>query len=133
MNLYKIEAATGQHLGDRDEQQDRVAIFAAPKAPGHVMAVIADGMGGMSGGALAADQVIRTAGQAFESFSPLTDDIDMLLRTIVHDAHTVLTLTALTSEKKPHSTIVLLSLTPDRQAIWAPVGDSRLYRFQGPN
>jgi serine/threonine protein phosphatase PrpC len=133
MNQYKIEAATGQHLGDRDEQQDRVAIFAAPKAPGYVVAVIADGMGGMSGGALAADQVIRTARQAFESFSPLTDDAEHVLESVIRDAHTILTLTAMASEKKPHSTVVLLVLTPAREAVWAHVGDSRLYRFEGPN
>jgi serine/threonine protein phosphatase PrpC len=133
MARYKIEAATGQHLGDREEQQDRVAIFAAPKAPGYVMAVIADGMGGMSGGAMAADQVIWTARQAFESFSPLTDDVEILLGTIVREAHTILTLTAMASEKKPHSTAVLLILAPQGEAVWAHVGDSRLYRFQGPN
>jgi serine/threonine protein phosphatase PrpC len=133
MKRYKIEAATGQHPGDRDEQQDRVSLFAAPKAPGYVMAVIADGMGGMSGGALAADQVIRSARQAFESFSPLTDDVEHMLATIVRDAHTILTLTALASEKRPHSTIVLLVLTPEREAVWTHVGDSRLYRFRGPN
>ena len=44
MSQYKIEAGTGQHIGDRKEQQDRAALFAAPKAPGYMMAVLADGM-----------------------------------------------------------------------------------------
>ena len=60
MSQYKIEAGTGQHIGDRSEQQDRTALFVAPKAPGYMMAVLADGMGGLSGGSLAAEQVIRT-------------------------------------------------------------------------
>lgn len=133
MNHYKIEAGTGQHIGDRQEQQDRVALFTAPRAPGYVMAVIADGMGGMSGGALAAEQVLRTAQQAFELFSPQTDRVETLLKTIALDAHTIIKLTALASEKQPHSTMVALVLTPEKSAVWAHVGDSRLYRFSGPN
>jgi len=133
MSQYKIEAGTGQHIGDREEQQDRVALLAAPKAPGYMMAVLADGMGGKSGGALAAEQVVRSARQAFESFSPLTDRIEDMLHTIARDTHTIIKLSGLSAEKEPHSTMVLLVLTPDKEAIWAHVGDSRLYRFEGPN
>lgn len=130
---YRIEAGSGQHIGDRQEQQDRVALFAAPRAPGYMMAVVADGMGGCSGGAIAAEQVIRTAKQAFELFSPLTDKVETLLRNIARDAHTIIKLTAIASEKNPHSTAVILILTPERSAAWIHVGDSRLYRFAGPN
>lgn len=133
MSQYKIEAGTGQHIGDRSEQQDRVALLTSARAPGFVMAVLADGMGGMSGGALAAEQVIRTARHAFDLFSPQTDDVEKMLREIANEAHTVIKLTSLSSEKKPHSTMVALVLTPDRSAVWAHVGDSRLYRFRGPN
>jgi serine/threonine protein phosphatase PrpC len=133
MSQYKIEAATGQHIGDRAEQQDRVALFAAPKAPGYMMAVLADGMGGLTGGALAAEQVIRTAKINFEQFSPLTDDVETLLNTIGQEAHTIINLSGISSEKQPHSTMVALVLTPEKSAIWAHVGDSRLYRFEGPN
>lgn len=133
MSQYKIEAGTGQHIGDRSEQQDRVALLTGGRAPGYLMAVLADGMGGMSGGSLAAEQVIRTAKQAFDLFSPQTDDVEKMLRDIAHEAHTVIKLTSISSEKKPHSTMVLLVLTPMRSAVWAHVGDSRLYRFRGPN
>lgn len=133
MSQYKIEAGTAQHIGDRAEQQDRAALFAAPKAPGYVMAVLADGMGGRSGGALAAEQVIRTAKQNFDLFSPLTDSVEKVLETIAKEAHTVIKLSAISAEKQPHSTMVILVLTPEKTAIWAHVGDSRLYRFNGPN
>lgn len=132
MSAYIIEAGTGQHIGDRPEQQDRTALFAAPRAPGYMMAVLADGMGGLSGGAMAAEQVIRTAQQVFERFSPI-DDIEAMLHTIGEEADTLIKLNSLSSEKQPHSTMVILVLTPERQAIWAHVGDSRLYRFSGPN
>jgi serine/threonine protein phosphatase PrpC len=133
MSQYKIEAGTGQHVGDRSEQQDRAALFVAPKAPGYMMAVLADGMGGLSGGSLAAEQVIRTAQQNFERFSPQTETVEAMLDTIGREAHTLINLTAFSSEKQPHSTMVVLVLTPDGSAIWAHVGDSRMYRFDGPN
>jgi len=133
MSQYRIEGGTGQYLGDRNEQQDRATLFSAPRAPGYMMAVVADGMGGLSGGALAAEQVISTAKQAFDLFSPQTDDVEKMLAAIVQDAHTIIKLTAFAAEKQPHSTIVILVLTPERTAIWAHVGDSRLYRFSGPN
>jgi serine/threonine protein phosphatase PrpC len=133
MSQYKIEAGTGQHIGDRSEQQDRTALFVAPKAPGYMMAVLADGMGGLSGGSLAAEQVIHTAQQNFERFSPLTDKVETMLETIGREAHTIINLTAFSSEKQPHSTMLVLVITPTGSAVWAHVGDSRLYRFDGPN
>ncbi len=133
MSQYKIEAGTGQHIGDRSEQQDRVGLFTSRSAPGYMMAVLADGMGGLSGGALAAEQVMRTAQQLFERFTPATDSVEKMLTTIGEEAHTIIKLTAFSSEKEPHSTMVVLVLTPSKSAIWAHVGDSRLYRFDGPN
>lgn len=133
MSQYKIEAGTAQHIGDRQEQQDRVALFTAPRAPGYLMAVLADGMGGLTGGSIAAQQVIQTAQQNFERFSPLTDSIEAMLETIGQEAHTVIRLSAMSSEKEPHSTMVVLVITPEGSAVWAHVGDSRLYHFVGPN
>ncbi len=131
MSHYKIEAGTGQHIGDRKEQQDRVALFAAPNAPGHMMAVVADGMGGKSGGAIAAEQVIRSSKLLFDEFFP-GNDIKAMLEAVVNEAHTIIKLSAVSSEKEPHSTLTALVVSPTK-AVWAHVGDSRLYRFSGPN
>lgn len=133
MSAYRIEAGTAQHIGAREEQQDRVAILTAPKAPRYIMAVLADGMGGLSGGAIAAEQVINSAKQAFELFSPTHDDVTSLIDSICQDAHTIIKLSSLSAEKNPHSTVVILVLTPEGRAHWAHVGDSRLYHFEGPN
>lgn len=130
---YTIEAGTGQHIGDRPEQQDQVALFASSRAPGYMMAVLADGMGGASGGVLASEQVIRTARQIFEAFSPLTEDVPSMLQSIAHEIHTVIQLMTLSSEHRPQSTVVMLVVTPDHTAFWGHAGDSRLYRFSGPN
>jgi serine/threonine protein phosphatase PrpC len=133
MSQYKIDAATGQHIGDREEQQDRVALFAAPRAPGTMMAILADGRGTGAAGADAAEQVLRTARQMFEGFSPLTDTVESLLNSIAQEAHTVINLYRMTSEVRPAATMVALVITPDGIAHWAHAGNSRLYRFEGPN
>lgn len=133
MSQYKLEAGTGQHIGDRQEQQDRVALFAAPRAPGTMMAILADGMGGRTGGALAAEQIINSAQQLFNEFSPGPGAIEILLEKIVHEAHSIIKLSSFSAEKEPHSTMVALVISPDQRAVWAHAGDSRLYFFEGPN
>ncbi len=125
---YKMAACTAQHIGDRTEQQDRIGIFTSTRMPGSALFVVADGMGGKTGGAMAAQQVISTAKSLFEEFSPSTDTVAALLKQIIYEAHTIIKLSALSSEKEPHSTAVVLLVQPMR-ADWAHVGDSRLYRF----
>ena len=133
MSSYKIEAGTGQHLGDRSEQQDRIGLFTAPRAPGYMMVVLADGMGGSSGGSIAAEQAIRTAQQVFENFSPRIEEIETMLQEIVTEIHTVIQLMTLATEMRPHTTLAILVITADGKAVWGHVGDSRVYRFSGPN
>ncbi len=125
-----IETCVARHTGDRREQQDRVGLFAHPTRPGTMLAVLADGMGGHSGGAMAAEQVVLKAKQNFEAFSPSSESPEHLLEGIVSEAHLVIKLTRFTSEKDPHSTAVVLVLQPDR-INWIHCGDSRLYHFRG--
>ena len=126
---FKVAAGTAQHLGDRAEQQDRVGIFTAPRMPGSALFVLADGMGGKTGGAMAAQQVMSTSKNLFEVFAPAVETPNHLLTDIAHESHTVIRLSALSEEKEPHSTMVALLLQPGR-ADWAWVGDSRLYLFR---
>ncbi|MFD2272078.1 PP2C family protein-serine/threonine phosphatase [Undibacterium arcticum] len=115
MSQYKIEAGTGQHIGNRQEQQDRTALFAAARAPGYMMAVLADGMGGRSGGSIAAEQVVRTAQQLFSEFSPLNSTVEQLLETITQETHTIIKLSAMATKNEPHSTMVVLVITPEKE------------------
>ncbi|NMG30321.1 PP2C family protein-serine/threonine phosphatase [Aromatoleum evansii] len=124
-----VETCVASHIGDRREQQDRVGVFAHPRERGMLMAVLADGMGGHTGGAMAAEQVLLKARQNFDDYSPRSEDAGSLLNTIVNDAHLIIRLTRLTSEKEPHSTAVVLVLQPG-EIRWAHCGDSRLYHFR---
>ena len=126
----RIEAGTGQHIGDRSEQQDRLILIPSKSEPGVMLAIVADGMGGHTGGAMAAQQVVSTAQQIFESFSTREDTPRKLLTSIVNESHLIITLSSYTSEQEPHSTVVAMLLQKDR-ADWVHVGDSRLYHFRG--
>lgn len=125
-----IDACVAQHQGDRQEQQDRVALVPHPKGGGVAIAVVADGMGGHTGGVLAAQQVIHTARNNFDQFSARTESPRGMLESSLHEAHMLIKASRFMNEKDPHSTAVMLLLQPGK-ASWVHCGDSRLYRFRG--
>ena len=127
----RVTASTGIHKGDRDYQQDQVSLISHHHVKGCVMAVLADGMGGRSGGRKASDQVMMTARQLFERYAPSVDDPVSMLSQLVLEAHTVIKLTAISTEEEPHSTIAVFVLNPDGSCHWAHAGDSRIYHFHG--
>jgi PPM family protein phosphatase len=128
---FRLSAATGMHRGDRAYQQDQVQILAHGRVRGCALAVVADGMGGKSGGRKAADQVVLTAQQLFERFSPGADDPAALLRQIVMEAHLMIRLTAITAEEEPHSTLAAFLIGPQLGCDFIHAGDSRIYHFRG--
>lgn len=130
---FRLSAATGIHRGDRPYQQDQVELLVHPRVTGCALAVLADGMGGKSGGRKAADQVLLTARQLFERFVPERDAPGETLKQLVLEAHLMIKLTAITAEEEPHSTVAAFLLMPDRSAHLVHAGDSRIYHFRGPN
>lgn len=128
---YRITASTGIHKGDRDYQQDRVNLFTHERVTGCLLGIVADGMGGRSGGRKASDQVMMTAKQLFDRYSPTTDDATSMLKQIVEEAHTVIKLTAISSEQEPHSTLAAFLINPGGDCHWVHTGDSRIYHYQG--
>ena len=120
---WNLDTASYADIGGRDEQQDRVAIFVNDNER---LLVLADGMGGHEGGALAAQAVIDVA---CEQFVTSPDDKPVTLLTdIVNRAHDHINAIGTERGLSPHSTCVLLHLTKTT-APWVHVGDSRLYRF----
>ncbi len=126
---FRITASTGIHKGDRDYQQDQVALLSHPRYNGCVLGVVADGMGGRSGGRKASDQVMMTARQLFERYSPDSDDATTMLKNLVNEAHIVIRLTAISSEQEPHSTLAAFIINPRGDCHWVHAGDSRIYHF----
>ena len=125
-----VDACVAQHLGDRREQQDRVAILPHPGGGGVALAVVADGMGGHTGGTIAAQQVVHTARNNLERFSARSESARVLLESSINEAHMLIKACRFINEKDPHSTVVMLLLQPGKVS-WAHCGDSRLYRFRG--
>ena len=95
------------------------------------MGVLADGMGGKSGGRKAADQVVLTAKQIFERYAPTRTTRPKMLKQIVMEAHLMIKLTAITAEEEPHSTIAAYLIGPKRECDYVHAGDSRMYHFRG--
>jgi serine/threonine protein phosphatase PrpC len=130
VSSFTVNAVVATHIGDRKDQQDRVALITSPRNPGALLAVVADGMGGRTGGRQAADQVVSTAESLFHDMAAHRDSTlrDLLLH-LAAEAHTIIRLTAIAAEKEPHSTLCALLIRKDHAA-WAHVGDSRLYFFR---
>ncbi|SHM34290.1 Serine/threonine protein phosphatase PrpC [Duganella sacchari] len=131
MSAYKIEAGTAQHIGQRPQQNDRVALYTAAQAPGYVMAVLADG----NHSPIAADQALLTSKHLFDEFrvgnSANLPRLQELLRSIALEVHQVIKMNPIAAVAEPQSALALLVLTPQAQAVWAHVGDARIYRFAG--
>jgi serine/threonine protein phosphatase PrpC len=128
---YRLLATTGLHKGDRPYQQDQVQILRHARVNGCLLAVLADGMGGKSGGRKAADQVIHTARQLFDRHLPAKDDPAEMLRQLVLESHLMIKLTAITAEEEPHSTVAAFLLGPGLGCHLVHAGDSRVYHFRG--
>lgn len=127
---YRLSAATAIHRGDRPYQQDQVALVQHPRASSCLLAVLADGMGGKSGGRKAADQVMLTGQQMIERFSPDHDDAVEALTQVGREAHSMIKLTAIAAEQEPHSTMAAFLILPRLRAFRAHCGDSRVYHFR---
>ena len=128
---YRLLAATALHKGDRPYQQDQVQILRHGRVNGCLLAVLADGMGGKSGGRKAADQVALTARQLFDRHVPAKDDPAEMLRQLLLESHLMIKLTAITAEEEPHSTAAALLLGPGLSCHVVHAGDSRVYHFRG--
>ena len=138
-----VSACTAQHKGDRQEQQDRVLLLSsasqaetksatnpAPANPRrHALAVLADGLGGMSGGSLASENVMLIAQRRFSEFTPGLQTERQFFRELVEESHTVISIAAMTSELEPHTTFTGLMVQQHR-VDWCHVGDSRIYHFR---
>ena len=127
---HRLTATTGIHRGDRAYQQDQVEVIAHHRTAGCLLGVLADGMGGKSGGRKAADQVLLTAQQLFERYAPSRDDPAQTLKQLVMEAHLMIKLTALAAEEEPHSTIAAFLVSPSRDCDVVHAGDSRIYHFR---
>ena len=125
----KYELAHYSLQGARRSNQDRVAVAERENA---VLMVVADGLGGHKGGAIAAELMTQWAVRAFRNIKqPVISQPSAFLAFTILQAHDQIT--AYGQEQhppiKPRTTCVL-SLVQNGYAYWAHVGDSRLYHYR---
>jgi serine/threonine protein phosphatase PrpC len=125
----KYQLASYSLAGSRATNQDRVVYTERDNA---VLMVLADGLGGHKGGALAAEILTQTALHAFEAVrQPVITKPSAFLALTILQAHKVISARgqAQMPPITPRTTCVLC-LVQNGYAYWAHVGDSRLYHFR---
>ena len=126
-----METASLSLLGDRKENQDRVAVF---NRNGTALLIVVDGMGGHSQGANAAQLTVDTVQQLFTNATvPLLDPQGFLTMALsfAHDAVVELGV-QLPLDQRPRATCAICAVQDDG-SFWAHVGDSRIYQLRNGN
>ena len=154
----KITTHCFTHIGQRDQNQDRLAVLESPHN-GSRLLVIADGLGGHTGGLLAAQTIVATAERCWrlrsadtaeataqatpeatsetgpETCQPSTSSgqsygqsPEKFLKLFVRECHDAMRHAGREQGLDPHSTIAAL-LLQDGQAISVHAGDSRVMQY----
>lgn len=120
-----IECAELSLIGDREENQDRVAVLAGGPA---ALLLAVDGMGGHADGARAAELACEAVASAFHRAPrPLLDPQGFLHLALGRAHEALVNLGArLPLEARPRATCAM-ALVQDGVTWWAHVGDSRIY------
>ena len=123
-----IDAAALSLIGDRKENQDRVATVSSG---GTLLLVVVDGMGGHSQGAKAAQATVETLRNLFTVVKkPLLDPQGFLTMalSLAHDEVVGLG-DGVALDHRPRATCAAC-VVQDDAAYWAHVGDSRIYQLR---
>ncbi len=126
----KYQLAQHSMRGARPSNQDRVAVVERDNA---VLMVLADGLGGHTGGELAAEILAQTAVRMFQAVrQPVIIKPASFLALIIMHAHKAISDVG-DAHRPPITprTTCVLCLVQNGYAYWAHVGDSRLYLFRG--
>jgi PPM family protein phosphatase len=124
----QIEYADLSLLGNRDDNQDRVAIAVAENA---ALLVVVDGMGGHAEGGRAAEITRQVLLETFwHTPQPLFDPLGFLHLTLGRAHEEVVRIGLhLPLELRPRATCAVC-LVQQAEAWWAHVGDSRVYHLR---
>ncbi|MGD8784269.1 MAG: protein phosphatase 2C domain-containing protein [Thioalkalispiraceae bacterium] len=116
-------------LGNRSINQDRIA---ALERDNTVLLVLGDGLGGRTGGELAAQVMVDTIARDFQNAKLPIKHPKEFMTEALHRAHfAVIDEGKLQDPPVNPGTTAVLCLVQNGKAWWAHVGDSRLYLFRG--
>jgi serine/threonine protein phosphatase PrpC len=124
----EIEFAEVSLTGDRDDNQDRVAVASGD---GAALLVVMDGMGGHAHGARAAETGCKVMLELFRAApKPLFDPLGFLHLALGRAHAAVVALgTRFAVDVRPRATCAIC-LVQRSEAWWAHVGDSRVYHLR---
>ncbi len=124
--IYELGQAN--RLGNRETNQDR---FAAIETDEGVLLVLGDGMGGQARGEMAAQILVDTAKKYYKNAKRPIKEPKPFLDKVLRAAHqAIVDYGELQSPPITPGSTGVLCLLQESQAVWAHVGDSRLYLFQ---
>mgnify|MGYP001765972965 CR=1 FL=1 len=122
-----------QHIGERSSQQDAFGFSdiddQAFVAHGGVLAVVADGMGGMANGGEASRLAVRSFLQSYMA-KPPTQAVSTALLRALHDANQAVVDLARQMGEEHVGTTLVAAVVHDDALHWVSVGDSRLYLWR---
>jgi serine/threonine protein phosphatase PrpC len=124
---YHIEWSGASIQGERAEQQDAFQVVPIPDTT-DLLLVLADGMGGHSGGAIASRTVVATFVSKFLGLRKGSAEIQVALRTAMEEANVHLRTLQLSDSALSDmgSTLIAAYLSPASLA-WISVGDSPMW------
>ena len=113
-------------LGKRKKQEDSMGVL---ELEGGLLAIVADGMGGLSDGDLVSQKIINTSLSLAEgkTASQLLDRLTALVKSVNGEVNNMLG----TSQEVESGSTVLMVLAEQNCFRWLSVGDSRIYLYRG--
>ena len=129
-DLFLIGQATDPGIRRRNKpNQDSIGYVSSEEARGKApLLILADGMGGYSGGEIASSLAVRTIAESYQAADTDPIDYQALLVDCIHKAHEAIRIKSAEIEQLSSmgSTIVLAAVTENTVHI-ANVGDSRAF------
>lgn len=130
---FRLSFGNAQHIGKREEQQDCFAVSdnndTALTIEKGVLAVLADGMGGIDNGREASNFVVSAMMRYFVE-TPFLLSVPSELRDMVESTNNdLLDYLSETGDSKGGSTLAAV-IIKDSRLFWISVGDSRIYLYR---
>ena len=124
-----VDSAVLHEVGRREDQQDSWGVYPRREGPdAGVLAVVADGMGGLANGNLVSSSLNKIFADEFLRSAPEGDPADLLLRSAARANVEISRILA--GSERSGSTLVSAILAGGR-LYYLTAGDSRIYLYRG--